>query len=165
MSMPATSSTTPKAIDTMVRALLDILSLAASTARWLDYQKPEKFIPEPNECHINAWLQLKYNAGSVCSGWTIWQHEPTQFVEAEFHTVWRNDEGVMIDVTPRQDGEKMILFVPDPLRVISLTNYNGCPAIKSYDNVRIRSGQLQTDIREQVRVLTTRLIYEHGLVG
>lgn len=110
------------------------------------------------------WLQLKYEqSGSVCSGWTLWQHKPTRFVEAQFHTVWRNDEGRLIDVTPRQDGEKKVLFIPDPKRCIRLTDYEGAPAISTYDNVRMQSGNVLTGPEERVHVLTTQLIYEHGL--
>jgi hypothetical protein len=157
-------ATTPKAIDKMITVLLDELSLSAATAQWLKYRKPRCFKPELNECHINAWLQMRYEkSGSLCSGWVIWQSKLAQFVEAQFHTVWRNDEGKLVDVTPRQDGEKRILFVPDSVRAITLLEYKGQPAIKTYDNVRVQSGRLVTGLREQIHVLKTELIYEHGL--
>jgi hypothetical protein len=42
----------------------------------------------------------------------IW--ECAMFAEAEFQCVWRSTEGQQIDITPRRDGEAMILFLPDP---------------------------------------------------
>lgn len=38
------------------------------------------------------------------------------FVEAEFHAVMKR-RGALHDITPRNDGEKIVLFVPDPTRV------------------------------------------------
>ncbi|HWR51924.1 MAG TPA: SEC-C metal-binding domain-containing protein [Bryobacteraceae bacterium] len=35
-------------------------------------------------------------------------------IEAEFHAVWRDSAGQLTDVTPRVDGEKNVLFLPDP---------------------------------------------------
>jgi len=156
--------TTPKEIDTMVEKLLERLSISSSTAQWFNYTIPHYFIPEINECHINAWLQLEYEkSGTISSGWIIWQQRETQFIEAMFHSVWCNDNGKLIDVTPRQDGEEKVLFVPDPIRKIRLTEFKGYPAIKSYDNVRMQSGKLLTNPDEAVCVIGTKLIYEHGL--
>ena len=121
------------------------------------------FLPEEKECHINAWIQAKYKGGSTCTGWTIWQDKSADFVEAQFHTVWRDAAGLLRDVTPRQHKERKVLFVPDPKRAIRLTDYKGQPAIYTFGNVQMQDGSLRNGPREQVHVLITELIYVHGL--
>lgn len=154
---------TPKRVDPRIRQLLLCLGLNEANATWLDFHRPKRFVPEQKECHINAWIQTKYEGGSTCTGWTIWQDRSADFVEAQFHTVWRDASRLLRDVTPRQHKEKKVLFLPDPLRSIKLTDYNGLPAIKTFDNVRMQDGELRNGIREQVHVLVTELIYVHGL--
>jgi hypothetical protein len=38
-------------------------------------------------------------------------------IEGEFHAVWVSPDGGFLDVTPKADGERQILFIPDPDRV------------------------------------------------
>lgn len=64
------------------------------------------------DCFGNVENYIKNNGGSVQYGWIIWEI-PNLFVEAEFHAVWVNNEGEYIDITPKVDGEKEILFLPD----------------------------------------------------
>lgn len=155
---------TPKRVDPRVRQLLFFIGLSEANATWLEFHRPRSFVPEQNECHINARIQTKYEGGFTCTGWTIWQDLSVDFVEAQFHTVWRDASRFLRDVTPRQHREKTILFIPDPLRSIRLTDYNGMPAIETFDNVRMQNGALCNGISEQVHVLVTELIYVHGLV-
>jgi len=67
------------------------------------------------DCFGNVERYIKNNGGSIQYGWIIWE-VPNLFVEAEFHAVWVNREGEYIDITPKIDGEKEILFVPDSKR-------------------------------------------------
>jgi hypothetical protein len=46
-------------------------------------------------------------------GWTIWEW-PSTMIEAEFHAVWRSPAGELIDVSPKGQGESVILFVEQP---------------------------------------------------
>lgn len=46
------------------------------------------------------------------TGWIIWE-DPGLLVEAEFHVVWADPGGNLVDVTPKPDGEQRILFVRD----------------------------------------------------
>jgi hypothetical protein len=163
MSETSLKSTTPKRVDPRVRQLLNELCLPESSAVWLKLHKPKFFKPELSECHINASIQSNYESGSTVTGWTIWQDKALDFVEAQFHTVWKDSAGVLRDVTPRQDKERTVLFVPDSKRPVILTDYDGKPAIKIYDNVRMQQGQLLNGIAERVHVLVTNLIYEHDL--
>ena len=42
-----------------------------------------------------------------------WCGECALFAELEFHCVWQAPDGTLHDITPRQDGEPLILFMPD----------------------------------------------------
>lgn len=63
-------------------------------------------------CHANVLHHVKHHGGNQVCGWMIW--EGASFVEAEFHSVWQNGEdGELLDITPRVDGESEVLFLPD----------------------------------------------------
>jgi hypothetical protein len=66
------------------------------------------------------------HGGEIEYGWAIWEW-PTVLIEAEFHAIWRAPDGRPVDVTPRVDDERIIAFVPDPIRV-----FEG----RSLDNIR-----------------------------
>jgi len=78
-----------------------------------------KLVPVENcrfgDCFGNAENYMRNNGGSVQYGWILWEI-PNSFIEAEFHAVWVNNEGEYIDITPKLDGEKEILFLPDSQR-------------------------------------------------
>jgi hypothetical protein len=66
-------------------------------------------------CHANVeWLVRRYG-GRVQFGWLIWQ-ESTRIFDGEFHSVWINAAGEMLDVSPRLGGEEFALFLPDTVR-------------------------------------------------
>lgn len=161
---PATRPTTPPEISDAVLDLLRVLGIAGNTPSWLPYVETQFFEPEVRECHVNAWLQWKYsNEGSVRSGWLIWEHRVSDLVEGHFHSVWENARGELVDVTPREDGEETILFVPDPSRNLRLTSHEGRAAIKTYTKVVLVRGKIVSSLRDAIGILTTDLIYEHGL--
>ena len=64
------------------------------------------------DCYGNVEKHIEKNGGKVQYGWIIWE-DPKIFLEAEFHSVWVNDKDEYFDVTPKKDGEKRILFLPD----------------------------------------------------
>ncbi len=66
------------------------------------------------DCFYNVQNQVKIHGGKIAYGWVIWVW-PKVFIEAEHHAVWEND-GKLVDITSRNDGEKTILFLPDPNR-------------------------------------------------
>lgn len=65
-----------------------------------------------NECYGNVEDYVKKNGGKIEYGWIIWEI-PNTYIEAEFHAVWVNNKGEYIDITPKEDGEKRILFLKD----------------------------------------------------
>ncbi|WP_345193681.1 SEC-C metal-binding domain-containing protein [Kistimonas scapharcae] len=80
----------------------------------------------PLECFPNVDLKIKKDGGTKVYGWQIWIWEDV-FVEAEFHSVWKSDDGTLKDITPKTDSTKRILFLPDSKIV-----YEG----KQVDNIR-----------------------------
>jgi hypothetical protein len=80
-----------------------------------------------NECFPNVQAKIARSGGTMLCGWQLWEW-PSVLVEAEFHAIWVSPDGVLNEITPKQDGERTILFVPIP----SLT-YKGM----AKDNVRI----------------------------
>ena len=62
-----------------------------------------------NECFINVDKFVKDNGGSCVNGWVIWLH-PHCLLEAEFHAVYRNGRGNLIDITPHKGNILQILF-------------------------------------------------------
>lgn len=85
------------------------------------------------------------------------------FAEAIFHTVWKAPDGRLVDVTPRMDLEKRLLFVPDRDRSIVLTEHEGRPAIHTFDNVRVLGNVLMTPLTEITVVMESDFTQRHGL--
>ncbi|MRW83746.1 zinc chelation protein SecC [Pseudoduganella sp. FT26W] len=126
MSFPENSqllTTTPAAITTEIVALCQGIS-PTTTPEYVEVRVEPA--AEVNECFANVARKIDTDGGSIQHGWSIWQFG-SWMVEAEFHAVWRNADGKLIDISPKPDGEARILFLPDPRRV-----YQGAPR----DNVR-----------------------------
>ena len=74
-------------------------------------------IPLPNEplmeCVSIVPKQVAAYGGFQLTGWAIWE-VPGLFIEAEFHAVWQQPSGVILDVTPHAIPCRNILFLPDP---------------------------------------------------
>lgn len=156
-------STPPTKIDANIRSLLCYLNLENQPKLRLKKEKTSGFNPELHNCHLNNMVQCQFKGGSIQFGWVIWETKALEFTEAMFHSVWRNHKGKLIDITPRQDGEKKILFIPDPNRKISWTKYKGKQALQSYDNVRLSCGNLMNEVRQSTMVLTSSLMDEFSL--
>ena len=113
MTLPAPRTTTPSAISRPVRNLVDRL-VCNGAAEYLTVSiEPYAQI---NECFPNVAMKILRDGGRMLCGWQIWEW-PHVLVEAEFHAVWLSSEGIMVDITPKPQGENRILFVPDPRRV------------------------------------------------
>ena len=63
-------------------------------------------------CFQNVEIHVKEFSGSVQTGWVIWL-APMVLLEAEAHSVWRQPNGILIDITSKPDRERRILFVAD----------------------------------------------------
>ena len=66
-----------------------------------------------NAAHENVEDTIRVNGGVHAPGWLIWEMRGI-LVNAERYTCWRSPEGDLIDVSPKPDGEKRILFLQGP---------------------------------------------------
>lgn len=81
---------------------------------------------EVMDCFSNVEMVIEQNGGRAVYGWAIWQ-VPGVYIEAEFHCIWENDAGEMLDITPYTYRTENILFLPDSTRI-----YRG----QQVDNIR-----------------------------
>ncbi len=66
------------------------------------------------QCYRNVARAITEEGGEAVHGWTIWACD--LHATGEYHVVWRRADGELVDVTPKNDGEKQILFAVDPSR-------------------------------------------------
>ena len=91
--------------------------------RQLDPSQTPRYVPvRPqagsmiDSCFFNLPEKVAADGGSIQHGWTIWER-PSLLIEGEFHAVWVSPGGEFVDITPKRDSEKEILFLPDSKRV------------------------------------------------
>lgn len=65
-----------------------------------------------DECFINVDKFIKDNGGRCVNGWAIWLH-PHCLLEAEFHAIYKDETGNLIDITPHKGNISQILFLED----------------------------------------------------
>lgn len=64
-----------------------------------------------NNCFFNVKEKVEKFGGNIIYGWEILR---TQILcEAVRHAIWMSQEGKLIDITPKQNNQKNILFVED----------------------------------------------------
>lgn len=155
--------TAPKKINASLRALIAHLGLDETAVQLLKYSAPSGFTPEVSMCHFNVWVQMDRLGGAAQPGWVLWQDTAHHFCEAEFHAVWVAPDGRLVDLTPRRDGEKRVMFLPDPHRAITLTEEAGRPAITTHPNVKFHAGRLIEPLRSVVGVMADEaFLRTHG---
>ncbi|MCK4843249.1 MAG: SEC-C domain-containing protein [Methylococcales bacterium] len=64
------------------------------------------------ECFGNVESYIKLYGGSIIYGWNVFVW-PRVLVDLEFHAVWLSDDGEILDITPRSDEDRVVLFLPD----------------------------------------------------
>lgn len=79
------------------------------------------------ECLTIVPEHVAHYGGKQLTGWAIW--EGPHIIEAEFHAVWQDPDGRIVDLTPRPPEMALanILFLEDPSR-----EYTG----RQIDNIR-----------------------------
>jgi hypothetical protein len=80
-----------------------------------------------NDCFPIVERQVASAGGESIFGWSVWEW-PKVFIEAEFHAVWKQPDGSLLDIAPKALPIPRVLFIPDPRRV-----YRG----RQIDNVRL----------------------------
>jgi hypothetical protein len=71
---------------------------------------------QADNCHVNAREKVRHDGGTVQHGWIIWE-VPDWTVQLEFHSLWKNEEGNLVEVTPPVHRGNTVLFLPDPVSV------------------------------------------------
>ncbi|EKN3347660.1 hypothetical protein O8E94_002982 [Yersinia ruckeri] len=94
------------------------------TPIWVQ-SEPQPGAPE-KDCFLIVEDHIKHHGGKAVLGWVIWEVSGV-FIEAEFHCIWQDPDGVMHDVTPYPYHLDNILFLPDHTRI-----YSG----RQVDNIR-----------------------------
>ena len=102
------SPTTPPKIDKAVRKFCREIN-ASEDPVFVDVRPAPDCLLD--ECFNNLPIQIERNGGKSVTGWTVW-YIVNRFIEAEFHCVWQSGEK-LIDVTPKRNRERKILFLPD----------------------------------------------------
>lgn len=78
------------------------------------------------DCFVTVADKVRAEGGDSVIGWAIWE-APGKLIEAEFHAVWRQPSGALLDVAARPMFVPSITFLADPGRT-----YKG----QQVDNVR-----------------------------
>lgn len=135
--------TTPRRINSRVKHFLKRAGLTG-VPEFLSfsYVKPEYIA---RYCLKNCELETGHG-GEMMYGWIIWEDKKKGFIEAEYHAVIRRD-GILLDITPRVDNEKHVLFVPDCKRTarrISKIHW------ATFSNIMSQNGQIIQHVEQMV---------------
>src|SRR3954471_18917454 len=65
----------------------------------------------PRNCFVNVLDEVEHSGGGIRHVWLIWDR-PVWYLDAVFHAVGASPDGQLIDITPTDDGEETILFLP-----------------------------------------------------
>jgi hypothetical protein len=86
------------------------------------------------DCFQNVKNHIQKYGGSTQHGWLIWEW-PNIMIEAEFHAVWKSEDGVLVDVSPNEYSR--VLFLPDNKMLYEGKSVNNIrKAIKNSNAVR-----------------------------
>ncbi|MNC06827.1 hypothetical protein D3C75_543500 [compost metagenome] len=87
--------------------------LANVNAVWVK-SEPLPGAPE-KECFQIVADHVVRHGGKAITGWAIWE-VPGVYIEAEYHSIWQDADGVLHDLTPYPHKFDKILFLPDHTR-------------------------------------------------
>ena len=100
---------TPRKLHRFVQELSRSIA-GKAVARYVPVQPATGALP--NECFFNVPQKIARDGGTIQYGWCQWE-VPGLFIEAEVHAVWVSPNGEWIDVTPKVNNEREILFLAD----------------------------------------------------
>lgn len=156
--------TTPRKVNKNILKIIELLGLNREDLFNVDYTNETAFKTEENNCHLNNLVKVKLSGGSIVFGWVFWEDYKRGFIEASFHSMWKNFDGKLIDITPRVDKETKILFIRDGNRKIELFRHNGNPAIRTFDNLRMIMGLVITEPKRKIGLIQSELIDNYLLI-
>jgi hypothetical protein len=106
---------TPKKIRKGVKLLLSALKITDAKPVYLSFtHRSDTYLN--SFCFKNCEDEKKKTGCEIIYGWSLWEDRKNKFFEAEFHSVIE-ENGVLVDITPRPKNEKYILFVTDMSRI------------------------------------------------
>lgn len=103
------SLTTPNSVTNDIQLFSQRL-VADSDPLYVDYIYAAGAVTD--ECFDNVDRLVVNRGGRTLLGWMIWEWENV-LLEAIFHAVWEDEDGILHDPTPKTDGESRVLFLPD----------------------------------------------------
>src|SRR5947209_8156522 len=108
-------NTAPMHATTPIEITPEIVALCESL-----YTASPLYVPVVSEpqaangaCFTNVLKKIKGDGGSISYGWIIWER-PKLTLSTEFHACWIDPSGNLVDITQQPDGEREIVFAPDP---------------------------------------------------
>jgi len=102
--------TTPKAITPSILKFCERFEGASKNPIFIPVE-PKEDAPL-NSCFHVVPKVVEQHGGELIHGWTIWEW-PGLYLDAEFHAVWQQPDGTLVDPNPKADGESRILFLVD----------------------------------------------------
>ena len=105
--------TTPKKLFTSIKNFLEDAGLNGKSQFLLFFETALEY--HAGYCLDNCEAEQIRTGCEIVYGWVIWENPKSRFIEAEFHAVVRKN-GALLDITPRFDGERRVLFVEDKNR-------------------------------------------------
>jgi len=131
----------PHKINADIKLIIQALQLDAQRMQYLKLIKQNDFEAIESYCHINCLKIQELYGGRIQFGWVIWQDLSAYFTEAEFHSVWVNNQGRFFDITPRTGHDDRILFIPDHIRAPEIIQIDHLLKIKSFSNYKMLNGE------------------------
>lgn len=102
--------TTPAEISPKLKALIDEL-VPGGSPTYVAIKPTEQ--SALHQCVPTVEHQVMTFGGRALLGWSLWEL-PSLYIEAEFHCIWEDPSGSLVDVTPRQPEKQQVLFLQDP---------------------------------------------------
>ena len=111
------------------------LGLRSEAIEHVELSPETRFKPEKLGCYLNVYTKAALDGGGFLVGWTIWDSPENSTCIAEQHVVWTDGNSV-VDITPRQDEEHLIWFLPDPRGEFEFLSVNNAPALGVFTNAQ-----------------------------
>lgn len=134
---------TPKKINGNVKALIRELGINNAKPKFLTYTHRSDAY-RATYCFNNCEDESKKTGCDVVYGWMIWEDRKKSFIEAEFHSVIK-ENGQLLDISPRQTSNAKILFVTDKIRSSGRKRQD---TWYSYTNLKMHQGSIIEESKE-----------------
>lgn len=113
-------------------------------------------------CNHGVLEKIEADGGAIRFGWNIWEY-PGVYLTAEFHAVWIDPTGNLVDITPKPDRETRIVFVSDPtyppdFDFAKRPNNRRARVYEPADRVKLAEGRIATFHRSQIEYETNRAV-------